>query len=300
MSTISGHTTRAAGTILTASIYNSDHVNHITNAQTLNTDKVEGTAPPVVDGHGVLWNGTAGNSFKTAGYVPLSASAGAVLTANLADDNVTNAKLAEVATATFKGRTTAGTGNPEDMTATQSTALLNNMVGDSGSGGTKGLAPAPGAGDAAAGKFLKADATYAVPPGPLAATQAEMEAGSSTIAFSSPGRHHFHLSSAKAEVNFNSAGTVAFGYNITSITDNGTGDWTVNIATDFSSANYVGVVFGGEVGTTPLFYGVIAIAAGTFRINASSLSIVCSVLVYTPTDPTTVNQIHVVFFGDQA
>jgi hypothetical protein len=39
------------------------------------------------------------------------------------------------------------------------------MVGDTGSGGTKGLAPAPAAGDAAAGKFLKADATYAVPSG---------------------------------------------------------------------------------------------------------------------------------------
>ena len=39
------------------------------------------------------------------------------------------------------------------------------MVGDSGSGGTKGLAPAPAAGDAAAGKYLKADGTWAVPPG---------------------------------------------------------------------------------------------------------------------------------------
>jgi hypothetical protein len=79
----------------------------------------------------------------------------------IADNNVTNAKLAQVATATFKGRTTAGTGNSEDLTATQATALLSNMVGDSGSGGSKGLAPAPAAGDAAAGKFLKADGTWA-------------------------------------------------------------------------------------------------------------------------------------------
>jgi len=50
-------------------------------------------------------------------------------------------------------------------TPTQVTADLIAMVGDSGSGGTKGLAPAPGAGDAAAGKFLKADGTYAVPSG---------------------------------------------------------------------------------------------------------------------------------------
>ena len=35
------------------------------------------------------------------------------------------------------------------------------MTGDAGAGGTVGLVPAPGAGDAAAGKFLKADATWA-------------------------------------------------------------------------------------------------------------------------------------------
>lgn len=83
----------------------------------------------------------------------------------VANDAITNAKLANVSTATIKGRTTAGTGDPEDLTATQATALLNAVVGDSGSGGTKGLVPAPGAGDAAAGKFLKADGTFAVPPG---------------------------------------------------------------------------------------------------------------------------------------
>jgi len=49
-------------------------------------------------------------------------------------------------------------------TAAQATAALNSVVGDSGSGGTKGLVPAPAAGDAAAGKFLKADGTFAVPP----------------------------------------------------------------------------------------------------------------------------------------
>lgn len=50
-------------------------------------------------------------------------------------------------------------------TAAIATALISAFVGDSGSGGTKGLVPAPGAGDAAAGKFLKADGTFAVPPG---------------------------------------------------------------------------------------------------------------------------------------
>jgi hypothetical protein len=39
------------------------------------------------------------------------------------------------------------------------------MAGDGGSGGVKGAAPAPAAGDAAAGKYLKADGTWGVPPG---------------------------------------------------------------------------------------------------------------------------------------
>lgn len=44
----------------------------------------------------------------------------------------------------------------ESKTYAQTTALLDAMVGDSGSGGTKGLVPAPAAGDAAANKVLGA------------------------------------------------------------------------------------------------------------------------------------------------
>ena len=39
------------------------------------------------------------------------------------------------------------------------------MVGDTGTGGKAGNVPAPPAGSAAAGKYLKADGTWAVPPG---------------------------------------------------------------------------------------------------------------------------------------
>lgn len=58
----------------------------------------------------------------------------------------------------------SGTSSWTNRTPTAVTALLVNMVGDSGSGGTKGLVPAPASGDAAAGKFLKASGAWAVPP----------------------------------------------------------------------------------------------------------------------------------------
>lgn len=50
-------------------------------------------------------------------------------------------------------------------TGTLGAARLPVMVGDSGAGGTQGAVPAPGAGDTAAGKFLKADGTFAIPSG---------------------------------------------------------------------------------------------------------------------------------------
>ena len=106
-----------------------------------------------------------GDATLNTGTGALTIGTGAVNSAKISDGTVANADLANMATQTIKGRTTAGTGAPEDLTATQATAILNNMVGDSGSGGTKGLVPAPAAGDTAAGKFLKADGSWSVPAG---------------------------------------------------------------------------------------------------------------------------------------
>jgi hypothetical protein len=78
---------------------------------------------------------------------------------------VSNAELATMATGTIKGNVSGSTATPSDLTATQVTAALNTMVGDSGAGGSKGLVPAPSAGDAASGKYLKADGSWQVPPG---------------------------------------------------------------------------------------------------------------------------------------
>jgi microcystin-dependent protein len=93
-----------------------------------------------------------------------------VVAPTLPAGSVTNATLADMATQTIKGRTTAGTGAPEDLTAAQAAAILPAVVGDSGSGGTKGLVPAPTAGQAALGLVLGAGGTFvaAIPAGAIA------------------------------------------------------------------------------------------------------------------------------------
>lgn len=62
MVTILPHTTRATGTVLTASIYNADHQNHITNAQSLNAGvagrTIQGTSGQVTVTNG---NGVSGD-----------------------------------------------------------------------------------------------------------------------------------------------------------------------------------------------------------------------------------------------
>lgn len=57
---------------------------------------------------------------------------------------------------TILGRNEGTTGEVERLSVTEATAMLNAVVGDVGSGGTKGLVPAPASGDGAARKVLAA------------------------------------------------------------------------------------------------------------------------------------------------
>jgi hypothetical protein len=62
----------------------------------------------------------------------------------------------------------------------------------------------------------------------------------------------------RAWVNFNGTGTVAIraSGNVSSITDNGTGEYTVNLTTAMSDANYSAVAFGEVVSSTCDICGV--------------------------------------------
>lgn len=108
-----------------------------------------------------------------------------------------------------------------------------------------------------------------------AASQADQETATSTTTFVSPGRQQFHPSAAKAWVAFTSITSTAVigtaSYNITSLTDNGSGDTTVVFGTDFSGADtYTGVVCSditeGSTLNTPGPVNSYTRAAGSHRI----------------------------------
>lgn len=80
---------------------------------------------------------------------------------------------------------------------------------------------------------------------------------------------------AAAWVNFNGTGTVAIraAFNVSSITDNGTGDYTLNFTTALPDANYA-YTFGVESNASPISGNVrSALRHGTVAPTASALRI---------------------------
>lgn len=67
----------------------------------------------------------------------------------------------------------------------------------------------------------------------------------------------------RAWVNWNGTGTVAIraSFNVTSITDNGTGDYTVNFTNALPDANYAVVPFAGTIGSNNIFVPTLSSAA---------------------------------------
>jgi hypothetical protein len=78
--------------------------------------------------------------------------------------------------------------------------------------------------------------------GSMVATQAQMETATSNTVVATPGRVQYHPGVAKAWAKFSVAGVVAAGHNVASVTDTGTGNWTVNYTTACSSADYVALI----------------------------------------------------------
>lgn len=116
--------------------------------------------------------------------------------------------------------------------------------------------------------------------GASAATQAEIEAGTITTSYVSPGRQQYHNSANKFWVIAGINGTIVEGYNVSSVTDTGTGIVTINFTTSFSSTAYTvcGIphnTVGGSAASTYIINIRTAIAVGSFIadcVNASTFA----------------------------
>lgn len=96
---------------------------------TLSGENYLSLASQVITANAVNLSGTNATGILAAARFPaltgdVTTSSGSIAT-TIANNAVTNAKLADVGTATFKGRTTAGTGDPEDLNVAQAKVLLN-------------------------------------------------------------------------------------------------------------------------------------------------------------------------------
>ncbi len=126
--------------------------------------------------------------------------------------------------------------------------------------------------------------------GAMLASKAEMEAASATDKIVRPANVVDHPGTCKAWVKFQgSDGAVLAAYNVASVTKNSSGNYTVNISTDFSSAHYAVVATAADDALVVITQ-VVSQTAGTATIlvvnNANSLA----------SDP---DHVHVSCFGDQ-
>ena len=110
------------------------------NFTNLNTDKLEAGA--AFDAAVAATPAVTANSAKVtnATHTGDVTGSGALTIANNA---VTNAKAADMATATIKGRTTAGTGDPEDLTASQAWGVIDDAALNTAQNWTKAQGSTP-------------------------------------------------------------------------------------------------------------------------------------------------------------
>lgn len=127
------------------------------------------------------------------------------------------------------------------------------------------------------------------------ATQAIMETATSLTAVVAPGVQQYHPGMAKAWVDFTLAGggaTVNASYNVTSVTRNSAGDYTINFTTAFSAANY-GI--GGTIDDDGANYN------RRWYVKAAGRSTGSCTVVHTSEigAPSDTGRMSFTFFGDQ-
>ena len=130
---------------------------------------------------------------------------------------------------------------------------------------------------------------------PFVATQAQQETATSIVTAVSPGRQQFHPSAAKFWVTYNSVPatpTITRSYNVSSLTDNGAGNITVNITTAFSGTDYAVCATSRDNGSAAGSLAILVTSPGTSSCNVLTIN------------PSTIAQadsawVTVTGFGDQ-
>lgn len=132
--------------------------------------------------------------------------------------------------------------------------------------------------------------------GATAATQAEMEAASSNTVMVTPLSAKWSPGEAKAWVNFNGTGVISVqaSHNVSSVTDNAVGSYTVNFSTAFSSADYA---FSGSAAAT-LSTICTPVTENTAIVPTASAF---AILVQNASNAAGFDSaaVHAVFYGDQ-
>ncbi len=156
------------------------------------------------------------------------------------------------------------------------------VQGPQGEQGPQGNPGAPGTGDlSAANNLLELTATASTARTNIGAfgtgdalgsaqvaAQSDQESASSTTLAVTPGRQKFHPSAAKAWAKVTQSGTMTLNasFNMSSVTDLGSGDSQFNLATVFSSTHYAVAGLGQQnTGNNEIWAGAYSTAAGTFR-----------------------------------
>lgn len=126
------------------------------------------------------------------------------------------------------------------------------------------------------------------------ANQAAIEAETNENTYLPPDLLKHNPGVAKAWVKFDIAGTVNASRNVSSVTDTGTGDWTVNLTTAFSSVDYsIIIAFRDDsAGNVTIHFTIAAQAVGSFQYI---------IFDNTPSrfDPAAADDMHAAAFGDQ-
>lgn len=261
---------------------------------------------------GALGTGGSGVSDGDYGDITVTSSGS---TWSIDNNAVTLVKIQDIATASFVGRVTASTGDPEVLTGTQATTLLDTFTSS-----LKGLTPASGGGTT---NFLRADGTWAAPSGGISdgdkgditvtgsgatwtidssvITYAKMQnaAGGTRIigrASASSGVHAEIVATADGQVLRRSGGTLGFGSldltdadtvgsSILPVANGGTGLATITanrvLYGNGTSAFGNEAEFTYDPSTNTLHVGTLAnIGGGTTGLNVGMISSVATIQPY--------------------